>query len=150
MKKQGVLLLKDEDSSTFLTILTLTKLDDVARKGNYFKNAISLFHFLQYHSNVIIHLISSRLIEKVLVREYSFMIYVFLKAKKVFMKLFLRLKMIGSEKLCLIYSHVLIWVIKMFSVNIESFIINYWQFKTDWLILVECLTEKKTWFYSKE
>ena len=36
------------------------------------------------------------------------MIYVFLKAKKVFVKLFLRLKMIGSEKLCLIYSHVLI------------------------------------------
>ena len=36
------------------------------------------------------------------------MIYVFLKAKKVFMKPFLRLKMIGSEKLCLIYSYILI------------------------------------------
>ena len=53
------------------------KLDDVARKGNYLKNVISLFNFLQYHSNVIIHLISSSLIEKVLVRDYSFLIFVF-------------------------------------------------------------------------
>lgn len=48
------------------------------------KNVISLFRILQYHSNVIIHLISNWLIEKVFIRDHSFLIYTYGRVTKSF------------------------------------------------------------------
>lgn len=56
------------------------------------KNVISLFHFLQYHSNVIIQLISSRLMEKSLQEIIPFW-FIFIERLKKFSQ------MIGSEKI---------------------------------------------------
>lgn len=56
------------------------------------KNVISLFHFLQYHSNVIIQLISSRLMEKSLQKIIPFW-FIFIERLKKFSQ------MIESEKI---------------------------------------------------